>query len=120
MHKIYGYSDFHIGKSNIIYRFSVKQTAQCSRKWCQNVQLSNKNTEKVALAKTYRLRLEFNNIDRQTENVIRRNFILTITHTNFMHFRQKISFKSALESYASFSGHLRTALRNMIGIVDTF
>ena len=31
-------------------------------------------------------------------------------HPNFMHFRQKISFKSVLESFATVSGHLRTAL----------
>ena len=33
-----------------------------------------------------------------------------------MHFLRKISFKSALESFASVSGHLRTALKRKINI----
>ena len=32
-------------------------------------------------------------------------------HPNFMHIRQKINFKKALEFFTPVNGHLRTALR---------
>ena len=34
-------------------------------------------------------------------------------HPNFMHFRQKLSFKSALEFFNPVSEHLRTALKEL-------
>ena len=37
-----------------------------------------------------------------------------------MHFRQKISFKSALEIFTPVSGHLRTALKTVRQLVLLF
>ena len=62
----------------------------------------------MASEKTYRLKLEFYNTVRKMKNFIERIFISMTMHPNFMHFRQKISFKSALKSFASVNGHLRT------------
>ena len=46
------------------------------------------------------------------KNIIRRIFISKIMRPNFMHIRQKISFKSAFEKFASVSGHLRSLRRH--------
>ena len=51
------------------------------------------------------------------KSIINCIFISIIMHPNFMHFRQKISLKNALESFASVSGHLRTAL-SLLHIVN--
>ena len=55
----------------------------------------------------------FCNTGRKTKNSIRRIFISIIMHPNFMQFRQKISFKTALEIFTPVSEHLRTALRKI-------
>ena len=39
-------------------------------------------------------------------------------HPNFVHFHQKISFKSTLEIFTPVSGHLRIALRYNISCVS--
>ena len=67
----------------------------------------------MAREKTYRLKLDFYNTDREMKNTIRRIFPSIIMHPIFMHFRSKISFRSALESFALVSGHLKTVLRIM-------
>ena len=41
-------------------------------------------------------------------------------HPNFMHFRQKISFKTALEIFTTVSGHLKTTLNNKINLLSVF
>ena len=69
--------------------------------------------KKVALMGIYRLKLEFYNTDRKMKNILRHIFISIIMRPNFMHCRQKISFKSALESFASNSWHLKTASRRI-------
>ena len=66
-------------------------------------QFSDKSDEKMASEKTYWLKLEFYNTDRKMKNITRRFFISVTTHPNFMHFRRKVSFKSALEKFASVS-----------------
>ena len=71
-----------------------------------------KSDEKMVHEKTYLLKLEFYNTDRKMKSTIRCSFISMIMHPDFMHFRQKISFKNALEIFSPVSGHLRTtALR---------
>ena len=64
----------------------------------------------MASDKTYLLALEFYNIDRKMKSIIRYIFISIIMHPNLMHFRRKISFKSALEIFIPVSEHSRTAL----------
>ena len=76
-------------------------------------QFSGKGDEKVVHEKTYLLKLEFYNTDRKMKSIIRCIFISLIMHPNFMHFRQKISFKNALEIFTPVSGQLRTALREI-------
>ena len=72
----------------------------------------DKNDEKVVHEKTYRMKLEFYDTDRKMENVSGYIFISIIMHPNLkMHFRQKISFKSALKAFSSLSGYLRTVLK---------
>ena len=86
---------------------------QYPRKQSQNEQLSqfsDKRDDKEACEKICRLKLEFYNIDRKKKNITRRNFDSIIMHPNFMHFCQKISFKSILERFASASLHFGTAL----------
>ena len=73
-------------------------------------QFFDKSDEKVVREKIYLLKLELYNTDRKMKNIIRGIFGSVITHPNFMHFSQKISFKSALEIFTPISGHLRTAL----------
>ena len=62
-------------------------------------QFSDKSDVKEAREKTYRLKLEFYNTDRKMKNINRRIFTSVIMHLIFMHFRKKISFKSALEIF---------------------
>ena len=88
-------------------------TDQYLRKLSQNkhfCQFSDKSDEKVVREKTYLLKLEFYNTDRKMKSIIRCIFISIIMHPNFIHFRQKISFKSALEIFSPVNGHSRTAL----------
>ena len=90
--------------------FSVKQP-NIKKNNNQNehlIQYSNKKSEKLAREKTYWLKLEFYNTDRKVKNIIRRISISIIMHPSFMQFCHKISFKSALETFTSFSSHLRT------------
>ena len=61
-------------------------------------------------ARKFVLKFEFYNTDRKMKRTIRCIFISIIMHPNFMCFRQKISFKSALKIFTPVSGHLRTAL----------
>ena len=69
--------------------------------------------KKKAREKTYRLKLEFYNADRKMKNIIRLIFISLIMRPIFMHFRQKINFKIALESFSSVSAHLQTAFNTL-------
>ena len=62
-------------------------------------QFSDKSDEKMAFEKTYWLKLEFYNTDRKMKNIITCVFISISMHPNFVHFRQKISFKSTLVSF---------------------
>ena len=62
----------------------------------------------------YLLKFEFYNTDRKMKSIFRHIFISVIMHPNFMHFRQKISFKSVLEICTPVSGHLRTALNLLL------
>ena len=73
-------------------------------------QFSDKRDEKVVREKTYLLKLEFYNTDRKMKSIIGCIFISIIMHPDFMHFRQKVNFKSALEIFTSVSGHWRTGL----------
>ena len=66
--------------------------------------------------KTRGLKIVFYNTDRKVKSITKRIFISVIMHPNFMHFPQKTSFKSALESFASVDGHLRTALSRIPSI----
>ena len=77
-------------------------------------QFSDKSDEKVAREETYLLKLKFYNTDRKMKSIVRRIFISKIVHPNFMHFRQKISFKRALEIFIPVSGLLRTALNELL------
>ena len=77
---------------------------------------SDKRDEKEARKKTYRLKLEFYNTDKKMKNIIRLIFISMIMHPNFMHFRQKISFKCALEIFTPVNGYLRTASRKYVQV----
>ena len=58
------------------------------------------------------------------KHIIRRIFNSISMYPNFMYFRQKIFFKSALESFASVSAHMRTALKSelfsvlRIGVIE--
>ena len=74
-------------------------------------QFSDNYDEKVAREKTYLLKLKFDNTDRKMKRIIKRIFISIVMHPNLLHFRQKISFKSALEILTPVSRHLRIALR---------
>ena len=67
--------------------------------------------KKLVPEKTYLVKLEFYNTDRKMKSIIRCIFISIIMHPNFMHFRQKISFKSALEIFIPVNGHFRIALK---------
>ena len=67
--------------------------------------------------KTYPLKLAFYNTDRKIKNIIRRIFNSIIMHPNFMHFRQKIRFTSALENFTPVNGYLRTDLNNLLNEV---
>ena len=73
-------------------------------------QFLGKSDKKVTRDKTYVLKLEFYGTDRKMKIIIRRIFILIIMYPIFMHFRLKIIFKSAEESFVSVSEHLRIAL----------
>ena len=111
--KNYGYSYFYNDKSDSVFRFSVK-SPNIRKKRSQNEpfrQFSDKINEKVEREKTYLLKLEFYNTDRKMKSTIRCIFISIVMHPNFMHFREKINFKSALEFFTPVSGHSRTVLR---------
>ena len=114
MHKIYRYSYFYDGESNCVCLFPVElpNSPENRVKNEQMNQFSDESAEKVACEKSYLLKLEFYNTDRKMKKIIRHIFTSLITHPIFMHFHQKSSFKSALESFASASGHLRTALKS--------
>ena len=104
MHKNSRYSYFYNVKSDSVLLLFEKQS--------QNEhlsQISDKRDEKVVHEKTYLMELEFYNTDGKIKNIIRCIFISIIMHTNFMLFRQKISFKSALECFASVSAYFRRA-----------
>ena len=51
---------------------------------------------------------------QKSESIIRCIFVSIIMHSNFMHFRQKISFKNALQIFTLVTGHLRTALKELM------
>ena len=80
-------------------------------------QFSDKRDEKVVRENTYLLKLEIYNIDRKMKSIIRGIFISIIMYPNFMHFRQKINFKSELETCTLVSGHLKTALNTSVATI---
>ena len=49
------------------------------------------------------------------KRIIKFIFISIIMRPNFMHFRQKMNFKSAIDIFAPVNGHLRTALKDAHG-----
>ena len=111
MHKHYTNSYIYNGNSESVFRFSVKQS-NIRKKQSQNEHLGqffDKSDEIVVREKTYLPKLDFYKIDRKMKSIIRCIFISIIMHQNFMPFRQ---FKSALESFPSVNGHLRTVLKN--------
>ena len=74
MHKKDTYSYLYGGKSNRIFRFSVKPP-NIQEKQSPNEHLSpfsDKNDEKMPREKTYWLELQFYNTDRKMKNIIRR------------------------------------------------
>ena len=81
------------------------------------INFREKMNKKVAHEKTYRLKLEFYNTERKMKNIIRRIIISIIMYPNFIQFRQKISFKSALEIFTPVNMYFITALNIVIKIV---
>ena len=69
---------------------------------------SDKSDEKVIHEKIYLLKFEFYDTGRKMKSTIRCIFISVITHPNFIDFRRKISFKSALKIFTPVTGHLRS------------
>ena len=113
MHKNYRYSYSYNGKLDSVFRFSVKNPVirknRVKKKHLN--QFSDKSDKNLIRKKTHLLKLEFCNADRKMKGIIRCIFISIIIHPNFIHFCQKISFKSALEIFTPVRGHLRTALK---------
>ena len=94
--------------------FFFYETTKFSRKSCQNerfVQFSYIKSEKVACLESHCLKFGSDYICRKNEkNVIRRIFSSIVIPANFIHFRQRIGFKSALGNFSLLSGLMRTAL----------
>ena len=110
MHKIYVYSYFYNGISDSVFRFLLNRSIFEKTIKKHSSQFSDKREEKVIRENTFLLKLDFCNADRKMKNIIRCIFISIIMHPNFVHFRQKISFKRALENFTPVSGHSKTAL----------
>ena len=106
MHKKHKYSNFYNGKSHHVFRFSVKpaniREKGVKMNICINFRI--KVTKKWHASKPNR----WNSTDRKMKIIIRRVFPSIIMHPIFMHFCLKINFKSAFESFAFVSEHLRT------------
>ena len=119
MHKNFRYSYFYNGRLDSNFRFSVKQPN--IRK--NRVKISTWVTfrimrdKKVKREKRHLLKLEFYNANRKMKGIISCVFISIIMHPNFMHFRQKMSFKIALQIFNSVCVHLRTSLKATISFM---